>query len=582
LPQQSSSFSKAPTYIDALSPGGVLYQRSPDRAIQELRRLQEREMRKVRQIETMSPGMGVGYWNGNPVLSKVGSLEMTDDNGVNVYALNGQPIAYGTRGAENTYSLSQTRPDQAGAKTPAPAQAVQAADQSAGANKIERSRGHYERPQQTVLGLPYGYDINKLPGGPDKAEFRAEHPSAPVPRALEERPRETVLGVENAPAQSTNVHPQFRKAPWVGERIAQDVAAAADVPKNLLRQMIAFPSATIANPVAAAAATVAYPWRRLASKVAPSLVAPPRHPLETGENVERGIYDYITRPNEPRAELTTRALEKINKIPPLQLANKPSEALERIKSELADKGYPNAGRAVRMSGNIALLGVAGKGGKKAGLPERLAREKPVPTGQTIFDTGEGKGKTMGPRQGTDAGREGPTVTSTKPRLGPDTIVESNSSELNGLRYSEAVTRLYDSALNPKDNSLKRISLGRVSEENARRVKEAAKKEGVDIDLSGYTRDMDNYSIRHIHGKHGDSVVEKKRGQIAVTKEDIARIPEIVETADVVEYVGKTKVGRDAVLYKKRINGTIYYVEEARTKRGTVCPTSLHIVKAATS
>lgn len=365
--RQTSNFSKAPAYIDAFSPGGVLYQRSPERAAQELQRLQEREMKKVRQIETMSPGMGVGYWNRNPVLSKVGSLEMTDDNGVNVYALNGQPIAYGSRGSDNTYSVSRTRPDQAGGKTPAPAQA---AGQQASSDKIERSRGRYERPQQTVLGLAYGYDIGKLPGGPVteprgefRAEFRAAQPTVPVPRAPQERPRETVLGVENVPAQSSNVHPQFRKAPWIGERIAQDVAAAADVPKTLLRQMIAFPAAKVGGALAALAGGWGYPAEWLASKVTPSLVEPPRNPLETGRRVERGVYDYVAQPNAPRAELTTRAVDKINKIPPLQLANKPFEGTQGIRDYLTERGYSNAGYAVGTLGDLALLGGMGKGAK---------------------------------------------------------------------------------------------------------------------------------------------------------------------------------------------------------------------------
>ena len=192
------------------------------------------------------------------------------------------------------------------------------------------------------------------------------------------------------------------------------------------------------------------------------------------------------------------------------------------------------------------------------------------------------------REGTEGAAEGlqkgaePGLPNMTRRPVSEITVESNVPELNGLKYPDAVGRLYDSALNPKDNSLKRISLGKVSAENVRRVKEAAAKKGVDIDLSGYTRDMDNYSIRHIHGRHGDPITEARRGQIAVTRKDIARIPEIVETADEITYEGETDLGRDGMLYKKRIDGTVYYLEEVRTKKGTVSPTRLRIIKAGTS
>ena len=58
---------RAPAFVDALSPGGAFYRHNPDRATRELEELQQREMTRVSQIETMSPGMGVGYWNESPI-----------------------------------------------------------------------------------------------------------------------------------------------------------------------------------------------------------------------------------------------------------------------------------------------------------------------------------------------------------------------------------------------------------------------------------------------------------------------------------------------------------------------------------
>ena len=334
---------RAPAFVDALSPGGVFYQGNPDRATQELQRLQQGEMKKVRQIETLMPGMGVRYWNNNPALKRLGSLAVRNENGVNVYSLNGQPIAYGTRGADNGYRISQEMPGQQTAGKAPRGQADQ--------NRIERSGG--------------------------------------------QRPRETVLGVENVPGLSPDVHLEIRKGPSIGERIGSYIDAVEDVPRTLAQQFIGFPASKIGGAAAAVQAARDYPGQWLASKVSPSRVKPPENPLQTGQKAEKAIYDFIAQPERPRADLTDRYVKKVSEYPPLQLANSPFEWTRRVRNKFMEKGHPNLGYAAETAGDLGLMYLMGKGGEEAGLAERLAPEKSRPFGLSIRDAGEGEGKAPG-------------------------------------------------------------------------------------------------------------------------------------------------------------------------------------------
>lgn len=98
----------------------------------------------------------------------------------------------------------------------------------------------------------------------------------------------------------------------------------------------------------------------------------------------------------------------------------------------------------------------------------------------------------------------------------------------------------------------------VDEAEAARIREAT-----GLEVGGYTHSLDNFAVRHILGQHGNPGTEEPRGQVAVTSEDIARIPEIVSEYDSVERMGEVP-GPPRILYAKRYDGTTYYVEEQRT------------------
>jgi len=96
-----------------------------------------------------------------------------------------------------------------------------------------------------------------------------------------------------------------------------------------------------------------------------------------------------------------------------------------------------------------------------------------------------------------------------------------------------------------------------------------------LDLGGFRRFLDDQAINHILNEHGDAVVEGRLGQLPVTLEDIALIPQVVSTPDRVSHGGRTRRHLDAVLYEKRINGFLCCVEEVREGTGLLAVKTLY-------
>ncbi|MBV6342989.1 hypothetical protein [Candidatus Magnetobacterium casense] len=142
---------------------------------------------------------------------------------------------------------------------------------------------------------------------------------------------------------------------------------------------------------------------------------------------------------------------------------------------------------------------------------------------------------------------------------------------------DKIGQLYDSTVENKKErrflvreALNRVSLGKVSDNNVQAVKKAT-----GIDLTGYERTIDNQAINHILTEHSDPKREAARGQRVVTKEDIKRIPDIVELPDDIS-LGKTPRGLDTIKYIKKINGDVYYVEEVRTGKQNIAAKTMYI------
>ena len=65
---------------------------------------------------------------------------------------------------------------------------------------------------------------------------------------------------------------------------------------------------------------------------------------------------------------------------------------------------------------------------------------------------------------------------------------------------------------------------------------------------------------------GNPAAEASRGQVAITKQDFQRVPEVVGAPDLVEAMPPTHQGLPVLRYSKRFNRTVLVVEEVRQKR----------------
>ena len=101
------------------------------------------------------------------------------------------------------------------------------------------------------------------------------------------------------------------------------------------------------------------------------------------------------------------------------------------------------------------------------------------------------------------------------------------------------------------------------------------RQNINMDLAEYNHNIDTSSINHIFKNHGDVAKEERRGQIAVTKDDLKNIPNIVYNWDFIAFGGKNKHNQDVIIYGKNMpDGSSVYIEEIRTGRKTLTTNTL--------
>ena len=129
-------------------------------------------------------------------------------------------------------------------------------------------------------------------------------------------------------------------------------------------------------------------------------------------------------------------------------------------------------------------------------------------------------------------------------------------------------------------------------------------EGFPIDENGqnvndrdYSRDKDaqrmvenmgaafeSSAVGHNQKQHGDTTVEGRVGQIAITAEDYTRIPEILESYDSVRKSPNRSrsTGNEVIIYEKEFeDGYVYYLEEKRDKRKSLSFQTMYKKKKGT-
>lgn len=137
-----------------------------------------------------------------------------------------------------------------------------------------------------------------------------------------------------------------------------------------------------------------------------------------------------------------------------------------------------------------------------------------------------------------------------------------------------IKSLIELSLSSTSNEQIKFSMGSVSKPIAETVKEIT---GLDVD--GYECVIDNFAIKHTILQHGNAAKEEKRGQVAVTLDYFEKIPMVIKNPDRITDGGTSKIGRRIIIYEKRINGVIMYVEEIRTKQKELAMLTMYLKKA---
>lgn len=94
---------------------------------------------------------------------------------------------------------------------------------------------------------------------------------------------------------------------------------------------------------------------------------------------------------------------------------------------------------------------------------------------------------------------------------------------------------------------------------------AAIEKAAGFPVTGFAVVLENGTARHTLRRHGDAATEARRGQLAVTSDDLALMPQLLCEFDAVEPVDPTKQGTPQARFHKRL-GTVEYEVFAEVRR----------------
>jgi len=125
----------------------------------------------------------------------------------------------------------------------------------------------------------------------------------------------------------------------------------------------------------------------------------------------------------------------------------------------------------------------------------------------------------------------------------------------------------------------KLDLGEITPEGAAHINAALKAAGIDGDVSGYRMEVDAYAARHAFKGHGSAARESPRGQIALTPDNWAMIPDVRSAPDRNDYLGGASSRPPMFGILKRVNGHILLIEQARTGRNTLAVVQMCKIQA---
>lgn len=96
---------------------------------------------------------------------------------------------------------------------------------------------------------------------------------------------------------------------------------------------------------------------------------------------------------------------------------------------------------------------------------------------------------------------------------------------------------------------------------------AGKAKAAGLNIDHFSHSVEQSVLKHIKNQHGNAAKRRARGQIAITSQDMTRIPDIVANYDGVRFDLHDSNGLPVIGYvKKYSDGVIFYAEVMRNKR----------------
>ena len=166
--------------------------------------------------------------------------------------------------------------------------------------------------------------------------------------------------------------------------------------------------------------------------------------------------------------------------------------------------------------------------------------------------------------------------------GLNSYSEQERVNLSSGKKNKVISTLQDAvsfvrnALSNKQN-VDRAYLGKVPDRVAQKVLA-----DTGVDIRGMGAMMNGNDVRHIMKDHGDPIAETARGQVPVTPDDIARIPEVISAPDRVTVSPETdSKSRTALVFEKQIGDKYITIQGVSDGKHVLQTDTLYIRKGKT-
>ena len=222
-----------------------------------------------------------------------------------------------------------------------------------------------------------------------------------------------------------------------------------------------------------------------------------------------------------------------------------------------------------------ILGLAGSGAEIAGnaiTRGETAKFSPQEGAETTQVNGEGN---LTP----DAQNAAQGAQSALNENGLASLTEREKENLSSGKKNKVVSTFQDAvdfvrrALSDKTN-VDRAYLGKVPASTAQMVLQET-----GVNIADYNAVIPSDAVRHMFKHHGDPLVEQARGQVHLTPDAVARIPEILTAPDKVSLSAKQDAnGRPALIFEKQIGDNYITVQAVSNGTHSIQADTLYIRK----